>query len=212
MRIPMLLAVVTLCACGPIVTPPQDAPAALSDGDAAPADVPDVPDVRTCDPRMHIDCFAGLSCRAGVVRRSAHAPYYCCDAAECRAAWARDVCTIGQLECPMRACDDRRLRCNGAALNAAARPGRSFDLGVLCVGGGRREGDRCRADADCAPQVEGAPGRLRCAPDRGVCVPAPRPSTATGAPCVWDDDCAAGDRCDCAGTGGTGARVCVRAT
>lgn len=198
MRAALLFLGIAVCACGPL-------DAVRPSGDAANGDTPAVgppPDVP-----CHVDCFGGMTCMGGTAKRSTWGGRDCCSSTTCGTPWLLDVCTISRVECPSRACDDRRLRCNSANLHALSRPDLAFDVSLLCAGGGHREGDRCVRDADCAPQVEGLSGRLRCATN--TCVRGARPSTATGAPCVWDDDCAEGDRCDCGGGAGT-ARVCVR--
>ncbi len=197
----------------------QTDPAPTSPGDAAVNDAADAGDTGNdtgadgavvCDPRLHVDCFGGLTCAAGVATRQASSPYDCCTPENCAAAFARNICEVERFACPTGACDARRVACNAVNLAALARRGFGyFDLNLLCAGTGRRVGDRCATDLDCAPQIEGAPGRLRCEADAGVgaCVRAARPSVPTGTACVWDDDCAEGDRCDC-GDGGV-TRVCV---
>ncbi len=173
------------------------------------AETPDAVADVACDPSAHVDCFGGITCSMGTAVRSHFGPYMCCSPRACSEAFGRGICEAERLACPTGNCDARRTACNGSNLVAIARRnlGR-FDLSLLCAGGGRRAGDECATDDDCAPQVEGAPGRLRCDRDARACAAAPRPSTAPGEACVWDDDCADGDRCDCGDGGAT--RVCVR--
>lgn len=187
------------------VDAPPDVTSALPDVTSAPPDV--------CDPLAHVDCFFSVTCNAGTVQRTHHAPYPCCDTATCAAAYARNVCLAEGVTCPSMRCNARRFACN--ELNLAREyqhAADALDLTLFCEGGGRRSGDRCGSDEQCAPQVEGMPGRLRCDRDAGVCAPAPRPAVPSGIECVWDDDCAEGERCDCAATdGGASARRCAPA-
>lgn len=178
---------------------------AWPDATSAPPDV--------CDPLAHVDCFFSVTCNGGTVLRTHHAPYPCCDTATCAAAYARNVCLAERVTCPSMGCNARRLACN--ELNLAReyqRTAGALDLTLFCEEGGRRVGDRCGSDEQCVPQAEGMPGRLRCDRDAGVCAPSPRPTVPRGIECIWDEDCAEGERCDCAATdGGASARRCAPA-
>lgn len=159
-------------------------------------------DAPECDPSAHVDCFFSVQCSGGIVRQSAHAPYPCCTQEACARALQSGICWVGRHECATGACNPRRVTCDSRALYAEwNRRFQRLDLSLFCAGGGRRPGDRCAADDDCVPQVEGGSGRLRCDRDAGACTAGPRPSVAEGQPCVWDDDCGEGLRCDCDGAG-----------
>lgn len=235
-RLASLIAALSLAsACGGREPPADDAsPSDVADAVDAPLsdiadasaerDSPDrtLPDVTMtapdraepeCDPSAHIDCFFAIACGGGMVQRSAHAPFPCCTAERCATAYTSDVCWVQHATCPSGACDARRLACNQPNLYARFTRGGEVDLTLFCAGGGRRAGDRCATDDQCAPQVAGAAGRLRCDVDAGACVSAPRPTTPTWSECVWDDDCAEGDLCDCARVaGGVEARRCLHAS
>lgn len=165
-------------------------------------DVPVTTGIDACDPSAHVDCFFAVECSGGVARRSANAPYPCCNQTSCSAAFAAGVCWVGRAPCSDGCGPARRWRCNAAVVRARYSMG--GDLTALCAEGGHVPGDRCSGDADCTPQRAGLPGRLRCDRDAGACERAPRPAVDAGTACTDDDECAEGMVCGCDSEGAPG--------
>ncbi|MDB4932445.1 MAG: hypothetical protein JWM10_4929 [Myxococcaceae bacterium] len=165
-------------------------------------DVPVTTGIDACDPSAHVDCFFAVECSGGVARRSANSPYPCCNQASCSAAFAAGICWVGRTTCRDGCGPARRWRCDSAAVRARYSMG--GDLTDFCAEGGHAPGDRCTADADCAPQRASLPGRLRCDRDAGGCARAPRPAVDAGAACAYDDECAEGMVCGCDRDGAPG--------